>query len=370
MSAGVSGGNEGRFFVFSGIFEYPIPPGCRTPILRRVFKDRPNLDISPRPRTDRASRSISVDVLKGFLGGLGSFVWRSHHAFISVVVTRLDTAMNFPARPIAVQLIDHGKEESQPQLDRCIAIEGRLEPFRERLLNHPVYREINRIDALRRFMELHVFAVWDFMSLLKALQRRLCCVEVPWLPPADPQACRLINEIVLAEESDDDGKVGFASHFELYRRSMRQCGASTAGIDGFLDALRGGASVHEAIELPIVPEVTRPFLKQTFRIIESDQLCPIASAFTFGREKVLPGVFERIVDKLNAESRGQLSDFRYYLERHIGLDGDEHGPMAIRLVTSLCGSNESLWQLTEETAIECLGARERLWDGIYGNIRS
>lgn len=270
---------------------------------------------------------------------------------------------------MTVEQIADRPNDSHFHSDRCVAIEGRLEPIRERLLNHPVYREIDRMDALRQFMELHVFAVWDFMSLLKTLQMRLCCVDVPWMAPADPQACRLINEIVLAEESDDDGRGGFASHFELYRRAMRQYGASMAGIDGLINALRGGASVQEAIDLPVVPEITRPFVEQTFRIIESGQLCAIASAFTFGREKVLPGVFQRIVDKLNAESRGQLNDFRYYLERHIELDGDEHGPMASRLVTSLCGANESLWQLTEETAVECLVAREKLWDGIYNVIR-
>jgi hypothetical protein len=105
---------------------------------------------------------------------------------------------------------------------------------------------------------------------------------VPWVAPVDPQACRLINEIVLAEESDDDGQGGFASHFEIYRRSMRQCGASTARIDGLVDALRSGASVDEAIELQIVPEVIRPFVRHTFRIIEGGELCAIASAFTFG----------------------------------------------------------------------------------------
>ena len=273
------------------------------------------------------------------------------------------------ANPMTIEQIADRPIDSHPQPDRCIAIETRLEPLRERLLNHPVYREINRMDALRRFMGLHVFAVWDFMSLLKALQMRLCCVDVPWMAPADPQACRLINEIVLAEESDDDGRGGFASHFELYRRSMLQCRASTAAIDGLINALRGGASFRDAIGLPIVPEITRPFVEQTFRIIESGQLCAIVSAFAFGREKVLPGVFQRIVDKLNAESRGQLNDFRYYLERHIVLDGDEHGPMASRLVTSLCGTDESLWQLTEETAVECLVAREKLWDGIYEIIR-
>src|SRR5207302_10266378 len=89
----------------------------------------------------------------------------------------------------------------------------RLTPLKGALLGHAVYREINSLGALRLFMERHVFAVWDFMSLLKALQARLACVGVPWLPAADPQATRFINEIVMAEESDEDGQGGFLSHF-------------------------------------------------------------------------------------------------------------------------------------------------------------
>src|SRR5229473_8173075 len=98
-------------------------------------------------------------------------------------------------------------------------IQERLMSLKAALLTHPVYHEIDRLGALRLFMEHHVFAVWDFMSLLKALQARLCCVGVPWLPAADPQATRFINEIVLAEESDEDGQGRFLSHFELYLRA-------------------------------------------------------------------------------------------------------------------------------------------------------
>ena len=233
------------------------------------------------------------------------------------------------------------------------------------MLNHRIYDEIDRMDALRLFMEHHVFAVWDFMSLLKVLQRRLCCVEVPWLVPAAPQACRFINEIVLAEESDDDGRGGFASHFELYHRSMKQCNANTAGIDEFLNDLRRGVPLPTALTSPTVPSSARHFVQATFTLIDSGNLCAIASAFTDGREDLLPDVFQRIVDRLNVEAGGQLKDFQYYLERHIGLDGDEHGPMATRLVQSLCGSDESLWKVAEETAVNCLIARHKLWDGIY-----
>jgi hypothetical protein len=249
-------------------------------------------------------------------------------------------------------------------------IENRLAPFRTTLFDHGVYGEIDRLESLRLFMEHHVFAVWDFMSLLKVLQRRLCCVDVPWLPPIDLEGSRFINEIVLAEESDEDGRGGFASHFELYHRSMNQCGASTAAIDGFLNDLRRGVDVSTAIASPTVPEAARRFVQKTFKIIENGDLCEVASAFAFGREDLLPDVFQQIVDNLNTESGGRLEDFKYYLERHIELDGDDHGPMATRLLESLCGDDQSRWEKAEQAAVNCLIARQELWDGICEAISS
>lgn len=254
-------------------------------------------------------------------------------------------------------------------MDRLERIQQLLAPLKTALLNHPVYQQIDRIESLRLFMEHHIFAVWDFMSLLKALQRRLCCVEVPWRPAVDSFNCRMINEIVLAEESDEDGQGGYVSHFGLYRQAMIRCGASTAGIDSLLDALRDGQPLSAALEAPGIPESARQFVGRTFTIIDGENLCSIASAFTFGREDLLPSVFQRIVDELNVEASGGLEDFKYYLERHIGLDGDEHGPMANRLILSLCGADESRWQAAEEAAVESLEARRQFWDAIDSSIR-
>jgi hypothetical protein len=248
-------------------------------------------------------------------------------------------------------------------------LRARLTPLKDALVRHALYREIDSPAALRLFMEYHVFAVWDFMSLLKSLQRRICCVEVPWLPAADPQSARFVNEIVLAEESDDDGKGSFASHFELYHRAMTRCGANTAGIDGFLAELGQGSSVLVALEAVGAPGCVRRFVLHTFDSIERGDICAIASAFTFGREDLLPAVFQRIVDELNVETGGGLEDFRYYLNRHIGLDAEEHGPLASRLILSLCGTDEARWQVAEQAAVKSLEARRDLWDGMYALIR-
>jgi hypothetical protein len=244
----------------------------------------------------------------------------------------------------------------------------RLSPVKTQLLNHPVYAQIDSISALRIFMEHHVFAVWDFMSLLKALQQRLTCVSVPWLPVPDTSCARLINEIVTAEESDEDGSGGYISHFEMYLRAMKQSHADTSRIERLLQRLRQGQTIEAGLlGIEAQPSVNQ-FVRHTFDVIHSGKDHLIAAAFTFGREDLLPGVFQRVVDELNVEAGGGLDLFRYYLIRHIGLDGDEHGPMAQRLVAMLCGEDERKWQEAEDVAAKCLESRLELWNGMSQRI--
>lgn len=247
-------------------------------------------------------------------------------------------------------------------------LRARIAPLRSALLDHPIYGRIEGIPALRRFMEHHVFAVWDFMSLLKALQGRLCCVDVPWTPPTNPAACRTINEIVLGEESDVDGRGGFASHFDLYRQAMISCGARTLPIDRFVDLIRLGADLPDALTDSGSPEAVRPFVSETFATIQTGQTHAIASAFTFGREDLLPDVFRRIVEELNVTSDGDLDGFRFYLDRHIELDSDEHGPMAERLLVDLCDGSPSRWLEAEDAAVRSLDARLRLWNAVVERL--
>lgn len=245
-----------------------------------------------------------------------------------------------------------------------------IEPLRQTLLHHPIYQDLGALPALRIFMERHVFAVWDFMSLLKALQRRLTCTNSPWLPGAVPLGCRLVNEIVLGEESDQDAAGGFASHFDLYHRSMRGCGASTEAIDRLLMILRQGVPISQALPQAELDLSVREFVSHTFATIDSNDLCAIAAAFTFGREDLLPDVFQQIVERLNHQGDGQLDAFEYYLQRHIQLDADEHGPMAARLMQSLCGEDPARWRAATEAATAALNARILFWNAIHAAIQA
>ena len=165
-----------------------------------------------------------------------------------------------------------------------------------------------------------------------------------------PALCRAVNEIVLGEECDIDRRGGYSSHFELYRTAMRRCGASTDNIDRFLTCIRAGLNVTSALTGTGAPAPVQEFVGHTFEVILGDDICAIASAFALGREDLLPDLFRRIVAELNVVEGGDLEDFRYYLDRHIELDGGEHGSIANQLVEELCGDDPDQWRKAEEAA--------------------
>jgi hypothetical protein len=243
----------------------------------------------------------------------------------------------------------------------------RLRPLYSRLANHPLYRSFETIEDLHVFMESHVFAVWDFMCLLKTLQRGLTCVDVPWVPSRYPASRRLVNEIVLGEESDLYGTRP-VSHFELYVSAMRECGASTLAIDDLITRLREGVTWHLALAMSGAPEPAYRFVQATFAVIEGGKLHEIAAAFTFGREDLIPDMFRGFIRDQDARLSGKLTTLRWYLDRHIEVDGEDHGPMALRMVSELCGNDPVKWSEAGEAAETALRARIALWDGIAASL--
>jgi len=240
---------------------------------------------------------------------------------------------------------------------------------KEALLNHSLYKKVQTIEELHFFLENHVYAVWDFMSLLKALQSKLTCTTTPWFATKNPETRYLINEIVLAEETDltIDGRR--QSHYEMYIEAMQSCGANTSGIESFLSEVESLHNIFVAIKKSDLHPNIKAFLDFTFRVIEEGKTHEIAAAFTFGREDLIPSMFTQILKNFQANfPETDLSKLIYYFERHIELDADEHGPMAMKMITELCGTDLKKWKEVEEISVLSLEKRIGLWDAIEESI--
>ena len=238
---------------------------------------------------------------------------------------------------------------------------------RSRLKNHPLYNSIKTEKHLHVFMENHVFAVWDFMSVLKSLQTELTCVQIPWSPKNNGNLSRLINEIVLAEESDIDRYGQYMSHFEMYYHAMKEAGANTECIEKFLTELKI-AGVSEALYNSNAPNPAREFVSETFAYLNSASPHIYATIFTLGREEIIPDMFRKIVGDLNNDSSGKLKSFIYYLDRHIGLDEDEHTPLALKMIKEICGVDEVKWNECIECGKTVMRSRIKFWDNILDGI--
>jgi hypothetical protein len=247
-------------------------------------------------------------------------------------------------------------------------IQKAIEPLRQQIINHKVYSVIDDLEDLKLFMQHHVYAVWDFMSLLKALQNNLTCTSVPWFPMGSADTRYLINEIVVGEESDVDSEGNRKSHFELYLDAMKQAEADAAPIEKFVSILKETGDFNSAYLLSETPESARNFVDFTFDIIGTNKPYLQAAIFTFGREDLIPGMFFSIINDIHLSVPEKISTFKYYLERHIEVDGDHHSHLALQMTANLCGNNEHYWQEAEQATIKSLQKRIELWDGVYSAI--
>ncbi len=243
--------------------------------------------------------------------------------------------------------------------------------YKQILLHHSLYEKVKTIEDLHQFLENHVYAVWDFMSLLKALQSKLTCTTTPWFATKNPETRYLINEIVLAEETDltIDGKR--LSHFEMYVDAMQSCGASLEELNDFLQDVVETKNVFIAIKKSNLHPNVKAFLDFTFRVIEEGKTHKIAACFTFGREDLIPNMFTEILKNFQENFPStDLSKLIYYFERHIQLDADDHGPMAMQMIEQLCQNDEQKWKEVEEISIQALEKRIELWNAIEEKIEA
>lgn len=240
-----------------------------------------------------------------------------------------------------------------------------IEPLRQEILNHPVYPLIQSPEDFNVFMQYHIYAVWDFMSLLKTLQNNLTCTSVPWFVVGNAQTRYLINEIVAGEESDLNSQGERMSHFELYLNAMKQSGADTAAMESFIAELQNSGDFDRAFAVSGTPQAAQDFVRYTFEVIGSKKSHVQSAVFTFGREDLIPGMFMSLIADIDRNFPDSISEFKYYLERHIEVDGDHHSHMALEMTEQLCGDEAAFWQEAEAAVVKGLQMRKALWDGVY-----
>ena len=247
-----------------------------------------------------------------------------------------------------------------------------LGSLRAALLDHPLYSGVTSVPDLRRFMEDHVFAVWDFMSLLKRLQQDMTCTRVPWFPADNPRAARLINDIVIGEETDVDPDGYFVSHLDLYLRAMGDVGANTLPFNTFCSLAQIGIPVEVALARTGVPSHVRVFVAHTMTLVNSATTEEVLAAFFYGREDIIPEMFRRLLQTLYEAKHNddRLRNFIYYIDRHIELDGDSHGPMGRELLDGLVANSPQGIERTLRAACSSIKARIDFWDGTLTNIRN
>ena len=245
-----------------------------------------------------------------------------------------------------------------------------IQPLRDKLKNHELYESLKSIDDIKVFMESHVYAVWDFMSLLKALQNLLTCTKIPWTPNLDSKSARLINQIIVDEESDLNYDGEPKSHFEMYLEAMEEIQANTLPINNFITSIKKIDTTVDFINNYNIDSSVQSFLNFSFQTIEGGKSHEIAAAFTFGREEIIPDMFIEIIEQTEKSKKVSLDKINYYLQRHIDLDGDEHGPLAHEMISSLCQNDAQKWEEVIKISKEALKHRISLWSHIDKCIKS
>ncbi len=246
-----------------------------------------------------------------------------------------------------------------------------IEDLQRELNAHPVYTEVTDLADLRVFMSHHVYAVWDFMSLIKYLQHTVAPTTTPWMPPADPGVAYFINQLVLEEESDAitiGAETEYSSHFQLYLKAMTEIGADADAPRRFLERVQRDG-VDAALYADSTPLPARYFTETTFCFIREDKPHAAAAALAVGRERIIPDMFRRLLEAAGVSAE-QAPIFHHYLSRHVHLDEDFHGPLSLRLLDNLCGDDPKRLEEAATAAEEAICARIRFWDGVLDAMRA
>jgi len=199
----------------------------------------------------------------------------------------------------------------------------------------------------------------------------MTCVTVPWFPTDNSKAARLINDIVIGEETDVGPDGSYVSHLALYLRAMRDIGASTRQFEKFRSLVLVGIPVEVALAQIGAPPHVQTFVAHTMTLANSGSTEEVLAAFFYGREDIIPEMFRRLLDTLygTKHNNDSLRHFIYYIDRHIELDGDSHGPKGRELLEDLVTNSPEARERALRAACRSIKARIGLWNGTLSRLR-
>tara|TARA_B100000161_G_scaffold244555_1_gene198910 strand:- start:49 stop:822 length:774 start_codon:yes stop_codon:yes gene_type:complete len=243
----------------------------------------------------------------------------------------------------------------------------KLNELKSKITAHPLFANNLEPKQICKFMESHIFAVWGFMSILKSLQKMITPNNLPWMPNKNTKngLVNFVNEIILCEESDYIEGIGFISHFEIYLLAMKNMGARNDQLDKLTSRINNKGYNEKYLDSIDATAEVKSFLKHDLEVSMNGTLPEIVGAFTLGREKVIPNMFGYILPAIKETLTSKY--LITYLERHIDIDGDRHGPLSMKLLNASCGKKEEL-SLAYATAIKSLELRLMVWDKVYEEI--
>jgi hypothetical protein len=162
------------------------------------------------------------------------------------------------------------------------------------------------------------------------------------------------------------------SHLALYLGAMRDIGASTRQFEKFRSLVLVGVPVEAALARIGAPQYVQAFVAHTMALANSGSTEEVSAAFFYGREDIIPEMFRRLLDTLYGakHNNDRLRHFIYYIDRHIELDGDSHGPMGRELIEGLVGKSPQAHERALRAACRSIQARIGLWNGTLSKLRN
>ena len=252
-------------------------------------------------------------------------------------------------------------------MDNLESNKEKLSDLKHKIITHPLFRSTLEPKHVCKFMESHIFAVWGFMSILKSLQKKIIPNNLPWIPNENTRngLINFVNEIVLCEESDYVEGIGYISHYEIYLLAMRNMGAKSEQLNKLTSRITNKGYDEKYLDDLDISAQVKSFLKHDLEVSINGSLPEIIGAFTLGREKVIPNMFSYILPAIEKTSLSK--HLVTYLERHINIDGDRHGPLSMKLLKASC--NKEQLNLAYSSAIKSLELRLSVWDEVYREIK-